>query len=462
MRNQQYRRGTVMGLTLAEVFLLLVFILLLLIALWRAAEHKKNEDFLRGINQYLILVRDIPLYTLEQINNLHNKGKLNEILTAMKALDNGARLVEDDDLKIILENVLQFSSDDRQKILELVSNDKLIDKLNALKAIDEGARVVEDKDLKKILENIQQFSVDERQKVLELVSNDKHINILNAAHAIDEGARLVEKQDLKQLIDNIEKLPKIKRQKIIELINSEGLSDVIAWAHELGDQINKGRKPSDILNALALIDTIPPEEFKNIDLLKKKIRQRIEDSESVGRDVATAVQKVVGTLIDRIGGEIDPNSGAIILPDTALFSRGSAALNQTTQQFLDQFCRPWVNALSSFGDKIGSLRIEGHASTEWGLGISPHEAYLKNMDLSQRRASAVLEYCLYQLRDDKAREWSQQRLVAVGFSSAKPILESGRENPEKSRRVVFRTDIDKESILKAIQADVTSSLTQPQ
>jgi outer membrane protein OmpA-like peptidoglycan-associated protein len=142
------------------------------------------------------------------------------------------------------------------------------------------------------------------------------------------------------------------------------------------------------------------------------------------------------------------------LPDTALFAQGSARLSPETRNFLDEFCPRWLDKLSAFGSRIGALRIEGHASTEWNVGVGPEEAFLKNMDLSQRRASAVLEFCLGQVTDSERRTWAQSRLAAVGYSSAHPILEDGIENPARSRRVVFRTEVDQGQIIRGIKQEL--------
>jgi hypothetical protein len=84
------------------------------------------------------------------------------------------------------------------------------------------------------------------------------------------------------------------------------------------------------------------------------------------------------------------------------------------------------------------------------------------MDLSQRRASAVLEFCLGQITDSEHQTWAQSRLVAVGYSSAHPILEDGVENPARSRRVVFRTEVDQTQIIRGIKQELHQADEQAQ
>jgi outer membrane protein OmpA-like peptidoglycan-associated protein len=346
-----------MGLTVAEVFILLAFILLLLIALWRAFERRHCQ----------------------------------ELLTNLKST-----------------------------------------------------------------EFVKQFSVKELDWLITASGTDRLSSAIKASAAIEEGARLVEEDDLKQMIEKIEGLPPTRRRLFNELMNAEGYEHVIDWAHKLTQLIENGHAPEEVMQALTLVEELAPDELNDIEELKRRIRRRIQDGESLGRQVAGEIGRAVGDLVSKIGGAIDPASGAVTLPDTALFAQGSAALSEQTRTFLDRFCLPWLATLSGFGSQIGALRIEGHASSEWSVGAGPEDAFLKNMDLSQQRASAVLEYCLRRVADAEQRAWAQSRLVAVGFSSARLILENGKENPVRSRRVVFRTEVDKGKIIADIERELVS------
>ena len=66
--------------------------------------------------------------------------------------------------------------------------------------------------------------------------------------------------------------------------------------------------------------------------------------------------------------------------------------------------------------------------------------YLKNVELSQRRALSTLTYCYGLLQAfERQRDWLQLVLRANGLSFAKLIHnENGSENADKSRRVEFR------------------------
>ena len=81
------------------------------------------------------------------------------------------------------------------------------------------------------------------------------------------------------------------------------------------------------------------------------------------------------------------------------------------------------------------------------------------MDLSQRRASTVLAECLRLISDSPALLWSRQRLAAIGYSSSHPVRHDGVEDPVRSRRVVFRTEIDTTRVIDAIDAEVQARVT---
>ena len=271
-----------------------------------------------------------------------------------------------------------------------------------------------------------------------ITEEHKYENVLSTVRAIENGAVLVEKENLIRLVKHVERLPYIERDKFTELVSTQGFENAVKWGQKLSDLVEAGHSPEDITKAMSIMEQLNPDD--NIEDLIRKIRTKIDESEGVGRDVAKQIQKALGSLVDSKGGEIDPESGAITLPERVLFDPGSAELKDETRQFLDKFCKPWFETLKPYGKHINTLRIEGHASTEW-FGVTPDEAFLHNMNLSQRRASAVLEYCLYQVSNSPILNWVQSHVVAVGRSSAKPVIINSVEHKVRSRHVVFSVEM---------------------
>ncbi len=137
-------------------------------------------------------------------------------------------------------------------------------------------------------------------------------------------------------------------------------------------------------------------------------------------------------------------------PDV-LFDTGKITLKPAFQAILNDFFPRYLNVLTQFRDSIDEVRIEGHTSSLWNHRSTPDAAYFNNMDLSQGRTRAVLEY-VYTLPDVAAeRHWVKKHVAAVGFSSSR-IIENpdGTENFERSQRVSFRVVTNAETQIRKI------------
>ncbi len=122
-----------------------------------------------------------------------------------------------------------------------------------------------------------------------------------------------------------------------------------------------------------------------------------------------------------------------------LFSNGSDVLKQNFKSILDDFFPRYMKVLNSFRSDITEIRIEGHTSSDWIGAASSDIAYFRNMELSQGRTRAVLEYIYGMNSVAEHRSWVKQAFSAVGYSSAHPVLDgNGHEDSERSRRVTFK------------------------
>lgn len=123
-----------------------------------------------------------------------------------------------------------------------------------------------------------------------------------------------------------------------------------------------------------------------------------------------------------------------------LFKPGSSELQPKFKNILDDFFPRYINILtkSKYYNDIEEIRIEGHTSSEWNGDTVGEQAYFKNMELSQNRTRAVLEYILKENNLNGFKEWVRERLTANGLSSSKLIIIDGIEDKERSRRVEFR------------------------
>ena len=137
-----------------------------------------------------------------------------------------------------------------------------------------------------------------------------------------------------------------------------------------------------------------------------------------------------------------------------LFDQGKADVKSDFKKMLDDFFPRYIRILKQpeYIEAIAEVRIEGHTSSEWSEDVSPEEAYILNMELSQNRTRSVLQYVLQIPDIHGSRDWLKQFLTANGLSSSKLITYlTGAENEAESRRVEFRVRTNAEKQLEKIR-----------
>ncbi len=131
--------------------------------------------------------------------------------------------------------------------------------------------------------------------------------------------------------------------------------------------------------------------------------------------------------------EVDAQTGAITFNSNILFEYNKDTLKSGGTEFLDEFLPRYAHVL--LGDKyreyISEIIIQGHTDQTG--------TYMYNLDLSQKRAYSVAEYCLNddsKVLDDDSLE-AMREVVSVGGSSySDPVYkDDGEIDEEASRRV---------------------------
>jgi len=206
--------------------------------------------------------------------------------------------------------------------------------------------------------------------------------------------RFIPKQDLQRLMDGASELPEDVQRKLAELVELQNAPEVLQQLGALEALIEAGQDVESILETAAAVD-----RFKG-----------------------------AGQTLDDISGIIR----AAQAQEAALVLRSS-------------------------GIPVSEVKIEGHASSEWSLGTTPEKAYLSNLDLSQQRSQVVLRECLSAVQNAELREWARGNLIAVGYSSARPVMTNGAEDKAASRRVVFSVTPNQESVIEDIQTEAIGS-----
>lgn len=173
--------------------------------------------------------------------------------------------------------------------------------------------------------------------------------------------------------------------------------------------------------------------FSQEDIQQQKIQ--IEVSKKISNELKEA----------KINADIDKMTGDLKISDVELFELNSYVLSDKGKKLLDKLAPIYINTI--FADKelasqIGNIIIQGHTDSQMFAGItSQDEQFLKNMDLSLKRANAVAEYIFTTNYDKKYSNQFRKMLVVEGKSYNEPVLVNGKEDYDKSRRVELKLKV---------------------
>lgn len=429
-----YRRGSVLGFTIGEVFILLSFILLLILMLKQAEVFSKQEQ-----------LADLD----EQMNNL--TVRLSEAERRTEQFSTSIDIWSD------------FSVSERELIEQLIVTGELYSATSIASALEKMTHA----DLANLVD---QGSRPGRQELLNALSDVTDEAILNLAKTF----KAVESAEV--LASNVGDLGGVdpftmtkgltiarSLQELDPRMSHEDVSDAI----EIGKTINDNLSPSDWQRLESLLEATgwSPQTLEQAYAVVQALDDDTEASlaAQVGAALEEAAQRTItlasslddalGDVVESRGGRID-SRGTISFSDATLFPRGKSDLTPEMQNFLDELCYPWLSTLRDQGFEIEEIRIEGHASPGWRGARDPQVAYLRNLELSQARARVVLEYCIDTTWGQDLGQWARERSVAIGFSSSRPVLENGEVSLEASQRVLLSATPDISDIMQEIAKSV--------
>ena len=154
--------------------------------------------------------------------------------------------------------------------------------------------------------------------------------------------------------------------------------------------------------------------------------------------------KVISELKEKLGGSIaiDPNSGALKLSSSVLFDKGKAELKEEAKETLKATLQKYFSVLlddEKVRQNIDQIMIEGFTDSDG--------SYLYNLELSQRRAYAVMDF-INSFNDD---ERLRKRLIASGRSFNELIMKDGVEDKDASRRIEIKFSISNKEAINEIE-----------
>ncbi len=267
---------------------------------------------------------------------------------------------------------------------------------------------------------------------------------------MNERWRLLDESIVRQLAETAVNMPERQKRTLQTLIETKDLAGLAAECTGFQEIVGEGRTASEVRDALEVSDALVSAGESDSEDLKSRIRSRLVSEVEGQQRIVSDLVRVLGVYVSEVGGQIR-DDGAIVLPNSITFARASAQLTQQMREFLGRACDPWIKVLESSGLDIEEIRFEGHSSPEWSGAASEAEAFMLNLELSQRRAQAALSECLDIVGDVDRQAWARKRMTAVGFSSSRPIVVEGREDLPQSRRVVFSYSTSTKRLLEDIE-----------
>lgn len=156
--------------------------------------------------------------------------------------------------------------------------------------------------------------------------------------------------------------------------------------------------------------------------------------------------KVIAALKEELGDKIaiDAKNGSLRLSSNIFFDKGSDTLKEQAKGALKEAFEEYISTLvtnSTIRPHLDKIIIEGHTDSDGG--------YLYNLDLSQKRAFAVMNYLLTL---EFTKKYNMKPLmVASGRAYLDPIEIDGKEDKDASRRIEIKFRLKNEDAMHEIE-----------
>ena len=299
----------------------------------------------------------------------------------------------------------------------------------------------------------------EVQKLKKLLA-DRMKELKNA-----EGELLITKDALKLRTDEIVNLNNILLANNTKIDDFNGKIVIMQNLLDEGSKVleNQNKKLQDYEDKVLILsntltdkeDTLKLKDEKLIDLLRilekketdyDKLIAKLQSQKARIKSLTGIKIKVIAELKQSLGDkvQIDPNSGSLRLSSNILFDRGSATLKESSKKELKKVFIDYIGALISnrnIKSQLDRIVIEGHTDSDGG--------YLFNLNLSQKRAYAVMNYLLT-LEFTKNNN-IKPLLVASGRSYLDTVTVSGKEDKDASRRIEIKFSLKNDDAMNEIE-----------
>ena len=192
---------------------------------------------------------------------------------------------------------------------------------------------------------------------------------------------------------------------------------------------------------LKLLKALDNKQTRYDDLLTKLQAQKAKIKSLTGIKL-----KVISELKSSLGNKIniDKESGSLRLASNILFDKGSSKLKDGAKTELKANFIEYVDTLitnQNIAEHLDKIIIEGHTDSDG--------SYLYNLNLSQQRAFAVMNYLL--TLDYIKKHNIKEKLVASGRSYLDTVKINGVENKDASRRIEVKFRLKNEDAMYEIE-----------
>ncbi|MCT7911441.1 OmpA family protein [Arcobacter lacus] len=245
------------------------------------------------------------------------------------------------------------------------------------------------------------------------------------------------KNEINLKLSEIEKLKALLLEYELNSKDEKDKNEKLAL--ELSDKTNLISLKDDELKLLAdkllVLTQVHQKMVEEFDIAKLKIKTLT----GIKLNVISKLREKLGKSIN-----IDEKSGAIKFSSNILFDQNSYILKEESKKELSTVLKQYLNTL--LDDKeikkyIESITIEGHTNSDG--------TYLSNLQLSQQRALAVMQFLYESNIIDKKLLGTY--VNSSGRSSSDLILKDGVEDKDASRRIEIKFTIKNEEAMKEIQ-----------
>ena len=245
------------------------------------------------------------------------------------------------------------------------------------------------------------------------------------------------KNEINLKLSEIEKLKALLLEYELNSKDEKDKNEKLAL--ELSEKTNLISLKDDELKLLAdkllVLTQVHQKMVEEFDIAKLKIKTLT----GIKLNVISKLREKLGKSIN-----IDEKSGAIKFSSNILFDQNSYILKEESKKELSTVLKQYLNTL--LDDKeikkyIESITIEGHTNSDG--------TYLSNLQLSQQRALAVMQFLYESNIIDKKLLGTY--VNSSGRSSSDLILKDGVEDKDASRRIEIKFTIKNEEAMKEIQ-----------